>query len=159
MLPEGLELVGAPPRADPFDALVGASALHELPEGARVGTASLRRAAQLRALRDDLEVVAVHGNVDTRLRRLEEGALDALVLAAAGLRRLGREEAIGCLLTELVPAAGQGTLVLEARAGDERAAAAAAAITDAASRDALSAERALVARLDASCRINTRLVK
>jgi hydroxymethylbilane synthase len=151
VLPEGLELVGAPPRAVPFDALVGAQSLDELPEGARVGTASLRRSSQLRALREDLEVVAVRGNVDTRLRRLEEGELDALVLAAAGLRRLGREAAIGCLLTELVPAAGQGTLVLEARTGDERARAAVRAITDAASWDALRAERTLVARLDASC--------
>jgi hydroxymethylbilane synthase len=150
-LPAGLELVGAPPRADPFDALVGAPSLQELREGARVGTASLRRAAQLRALRDDLDVVVIHGNVDTRLRRLEEGNVDALVLAAAGLRRLGREAAIGCLLTELVPAAGQGTLALEARAGDERAGAAARAITDAATWDALSAERALVRRLHASC--------
>jgi hydroxymethylbilane synthase len=151
VLPEGLELVGAPPRGDPFDALVGAPSLQRLRTGGRVGTASLRRAAQLRALRDDLEIVVIHGNVDTRLRMLEEGDLDALVLAAAGLRRLGREAAIGCLLTELVPAAGQGVLVLEARAGDERASAAARAITDAASWDALSAERALVARLDASC--------
>ncbi len=151
VLPEGLELVGAPPRADPLDALVGASSLDELREGARVGTASLRRAAQLRALREDLEVVVIHGNVDTRLRRLAEGDLDALVLAAAGLRRLGREREIGCLLTELVPAAGQGVLALEARIGDEAAAGAARAITDAASWDALSAERALVARLDASC--------
>jgi hydroxymethylbilane synthase len=151
VLPEGLELVGTPPRADPFDALVGAPSLDALPAGARVGTASLRRTAQLRALREDLEVVVVHGNVDSRLRRLEEGDLDALVLAAAGLRRLGREAAIGCLLTELVPAAGQGTLVLEARAGDERAGAAARAITDAASWTALRAERALVGRLDASC--------
>jgi hydroxymethylbilane synthase len=150
-LPAGLELVGAPPRADPFDALVGAPSLQELREGARVGTASLRRAAQLRALRDDLDVVVIHGNVDTRLRRLEEGNVDALVLAAAGLRRLGREAAIGCLLTELVPAAGQGTLALEARAGDERAGAAARAITDAATWDALSAERTLVRRLHASC--------
>jgi hydroxymethylbilane synthase len=151
VLPEGLELVGSPPRAVPFDALVGVPSLDELPAGARVGTASLRRSSQLRALREDLEVVVVHGNVDTRLRRLEEGELDALVLAAAGLRRLGREAAIGCLLTELVPAAGQGTLVLEARAGDERARAAVHAITDAASWDALSAERTLVARLDATC--------
>jgi hydroxymethylbilane synthase len=151
VLPEGLELVGAPPRADPLDALVGASSLDELRPGARVGTASLRRAAQLRALREDLEVVEVRGNVDTRLRLLEEGDLDALVLAAAGLRRLGREAAIGCLLSDLVPAPGQGTLALEARAGDERAGAAARAITDAPTWDALSAERALVARLDASC--------
>jgi hydroxymethylbilane synthase len=151
VLPEGLELVGSPPRAVPFDALVGVPSLDELPAGALVGTASLRRSSQLRALREDLEVVVVHGNVDTRLRRLEEGELDALVLAAAGLRRLGREAAIGCLLTELVPAAGQGTLVLEARAGDELARAAVHAISDAASWDALSAERTLVARLDATC--------
>jgi hydroxymethylbilane synthase len=150
-LPEGLELVGAPARADPLDALVGAGSLAELREGARVGTASLRRAAQLRALRPDLEVVAVRGNVDTRLRKLEEGDLDALVLAAAGLRRLGREAAIGCLLEELVPAAGQGVLALEARADDDGARGAVRAITDAAAWDALSAERALVARLDASC--------
>jgi hydroxymethylbilane synthase len=150
-LPEGLELVGSPPRADPLDALVGATSLDELRTGARVGTASLRRAAQLRALREDLEVVVIHGNVDTRLRMLEEGDLDAIVLAAAGLRRLGRESAIGCLLTALVPAAGQGTLALEARIGDERAGAAARAITDAPTWDALTAERSLVARLDASC--------
>jgi len=150
-LPAGLELVGAPPRGDPFDALVGAVSLDALAVGARVGTASLRRAAQLLALREDLEVVVVRGNVDTRLRRLAEGDLDALVLAAAGLQRLGRADAIGCLLTALVPSPGQGTLVLEARTGDERAAAAARAITDAPTWDALRAERALVARLDASC--------
>jgi hydroxymethylbilane synthase len=151
VLPEGLELVGSPPRADPLDALVGAASLDELREGARVGTASLRRAAQLRALRADLEVVVIHGNVDTRLRLLDEGGLDAIVLAAAGLRRLGREAAIGCLLPAMVPAPGQGTLALEARAGDERATAAARAITDAPTWQALSAERALVGHLDASC--------
>ena len=150
-LPEGLELVGAPPRADPFDALVGAGSLVELAQGARVGTASPRRAAQLRALREDLVVTVIHGNVDTRLRLLAERELDALVLAAAGLIRLGLEAEIGCLLTELVPAAGQGTLALEARVGDERAQAAARAITDAGSWDALCAERTLVAGLDASC--------
>ncbi|MDP2712945.1 MAG: hydroxymethylbilane synthase, partial [Solirubrobacteraceae bacterium] len=129
-LPSGLELVAAPPRGDPFDALVGASSLASLPPGARVGTASVRRAAQLLALREDLEVVVVRGNVDTRLRRLAEGEVDALVLAAAGLVRLGRGGEIGCLLHELVPAPGQGTLVLEARvdatgrAGGARAAAA-----------------------------------
>jgi hydroxymethylbilane synthase len=151
VLPDGLELVGAPPRADPLDALVGARSLAGLPAGARVGTASLRRAAQLRALRDDLDVVAVRGNVDTRLLRLQDGDLDALVLAAAGLRRLGREAAIGDLLTELVPAAGQGTLALEARAGDASTRDAARAITDAASWDALRAERTLVALLEATC--------
>jgi hydroxymethylbilane synthase len=150
-LPEGLELLGSPARADPFDALVGAAALSELAPGARVGTASLRRAAQLLALREDLQVVVVRGNVDTRLRMLQSDELDALVLAAAGLARLGRGGEIGCVLSELVPAPGQGTLVLEGRAGDERAAAAARAITDAPTWDALRAERGLVRRLDASC--------
>ena len=150
-LPDGLELVGAPARGNPFDALVGADSLASLPAGARVGTASLRRAAQLLAGREDLAVVVVRGNVDTRLRRLAEGDADALLLAAAGLQRLGRDEEIGCVLDDLVPAPGQGTLVLEARAGDERAAAAARAITDPATWDALLAERACVVRLDASC--------
>ncbi|HEX6389226.1 MAG TPA: hydroxymethylbilane synthase, partial [Solirubrobacteraceae bacterium] len=151
VLPDGLELVGAPARGNPFDALVGADSLASLRVGARVGTASLRRAAQLLALREDLDVVVLRGNVDTRLRRLDEGAADALLLAAAGLQRLGRGDAIGCVLDDLVPAPGQGTLVLEARAGDERAAAAARAITDGATWDALNAERACVARLEASC--------
>ncbi|HVF78608.1 MAG TPA: hydroxymethylbilane synthase [Solirubrobacteraceae bacterium] len=151
VLPEGLELVGSPARGDPFDALVGASALSELAPGARVGTASLRRAAQLLALRADLEVVVVRGNVDTRLGKLAAGEAEALVLAAAGLRRLGRADAIGCVLSELVPAPGQGTLVLEGRVGDRQAAAAVRAITNGPTWDALCAERALVTRLDASC--------
>lgn len=150
-LPEGLELVGAPRRGDPLDALVGAESLAALPQGARVGTASPRRAAQLRALRDDLVVAVIHGNVDTRLRLLADGDLDALVLAAAGLIRLGRSDEIGCVLREMVPAAGQGTLALEGRAGDTAARDAARAITDSDSWDALIAERTLVAGLDASC--------
>jgi len=150
-LPDGLRLVGAPPRADPFDALVGASSVGALDAGARVGTASLRRAAQLRALREDLEVVVVHGNVDTRLRMLADGDLDALVLAAAGLVRLARTDAIGAILSELVPAAGQGTLALEARTDDERALSAALAITHEPTWFALQAERALVGLLHASC--------
>ncbi len=150
-LPDGLELVGAPERGNPFDALVGAGSLAALPAGARVGTASLRRAAQLLALREDLEVVVLRGNVDTRLRKLAGGEADALLLAAAGLQRLGRDEEIGCVLSDLVPAPGQGTLVLEARAGDGPAAAAVRAITHPATWDALLAERACVARLSASC--------
>jgi hydroxymethylbilane synthase len=151
VLPDGLELVGAPARGNPFDALVGADSLAALAPGARVGTASLRRAAQLLALREDLAVVVLRGNVDTRLRRLAEGDADALVLAAAGLQRLGRGAEIGCVLDDLVPAPGQGTLVLEARAGDARAGAAVREITDGATWTALRAERACVARLDASC--------
>ena len=150
-LPDGLQLVGSPRRGDPFDALVGADSLAALPAGARVGTASPRRAAQLRALREDLVVTEVHGNVGTRLRLLADGALDALVLAVAGLQRLGLQSRVGCVLAELVPAAGQGTLVLQARAGDERARATARSITDAATWSALCAERTLVAGLHASC--------
>ena len=129
-----------------FGTMVGAPSLSALAHGSRVGTASLRRAAQLLALRDDLRVVAVRGNVDTRLRKLQEGACDAIVLAAAGLRRLGREDAIGCLLEQVVPAAGQGALVVEGRAG------ARLHIDDAQARRTLSAERALVRMLGADCR-------
>jgi hydroxymethylbilane synthase len=115
-LPDGLELVAFPEREDPRDAICGpVSALKDLPPGARVGTSSLRRAAQIRAVRSDLEVVDVRGNVDTRLRKLAEGESDALVLAVAGLRRLGL--GFDGVLDELVPAAGQGALALEAAPG------------------------------------------
>jgi hydroxymethylbilane synthase len=148
-LAEGLELAGAPAREDPRDALCGASSIAALARGARVGTASLRRAAQLRALREDLDVRELHGNIDTRLRRLEEGDFDAIVLAVAGLRRLGRDG--WSAVDELVPAPGQGTLAIEARAGDARVAAAIAPLRDAGTERALAAERALVTRLGAGC--------
>jgi hydroxymethylbilane synthase len=150
-LADGLALVAAPPREEPRDALVGAPSLEALPQGARVGTASLRRTAQLRARRPDLDVVELRGNVDTRLRKLADGEADALVLAAAGLRRLGREEEIDCLL-DLVPAAGQGTLAIEARAGDEAAREAVRGLGDTEAEAALACERALVAALGADCR-------
>ena len=149
-LPEGLHIVGVPERADPRDALCGARSLGQLTEGAVVGTASVRRRSALLALRPDLRIHELRGNVDTRLRRLAAGAFDAIVLARAGLARLGREDE-GVPLDELVPAPGQGCLALEARAGDEAVAAAAAALTDPAALGALTAERALVAALDASC--------
>jgi hydroxymethylbilane synthase len=149
-LPESLQIVGVPERADPRDALCGAGSLRELAEGAVVGTASVRRRSALLALRPDLRIHELRGNVDTRLRRLAGGAFDAIVLARAGLARLGREEE-GVPLDELVPAPGQGCLALEARAGDEAVAAAAAALTDPAALGALTAERALVAALGASC--------
>jgi hydroxymethylbilane synthase len=152
-LADGLEIAATPPRADPRDALCGAASLAALPARARVGTSSLRREAQLRARRDDVEVVELHGNVDTRLRRLAEGAFDAIVLARAGLQRLGLEHRASGVLdaTEMVPAAGQGTLVLVARAGDERARERAAAIADHATLRALTAERAVVRELEADC--------
>jgi hydroxymethylbilane synthase len=149
-LPDGLELVAIPTRADPHDAICGASSLTELPAGARVGTSSLRRTAQIRAVRDDLDVVSVRGNVDTRLRKLSEGQFDAIVLALAGLERLGRAQDAGGVLGELVPAAGQGALALEARPGavpDDVL----MAVSDPAATACVIAERELVAALDASC--------
>jgi hydroxymethylbilane synthase len=147
-LPAGLSIVGVPERADPYDALCGATSLDELRPGAVVGTASLRRRAQLLALREDLEIRELRGNVDTRLKRL--GDHDAIVLAQAGLDRLGRGGE-GEPLEALVPAPGQGCLALEARADDEATAAAAARLTDRVALTALTAERALVTALDASC--------
>jgi hydroxymethylbilane synthase len=150
-LADGIVIAAVPPRADPRDALCGAAALDELPAGARVGTSSLRRAAQLRALRDDLEVLELRGNVDTRLRRLHDGDYDAIVLARAGLDRLGRGAEATATLDELVPAAGQGTLAITVRAGDEAALAAVERISDAAAARCLTAERALVRALAADC--------
>jgi hydroxymethylbilane synthase len=148
-LPEGLSIVGVPERADARDVLCGAESLDALGAGAVVGTASLRRRAQLLALRPDLEVRELRGNVDTRLRRLEQGDFDAIVLAAAGLERLGRDG--GAVLPELVPAPGQGSLALEARADDRDVVVAAAALTDRDALTSLTAERALVAALEATC--------
>jgi hydroxymethylbilane synthase len=146
----GLALIGSPPRADARDALCGADSIGSLAPGARVGTSSLRRAAQLRSLRDDLEVVGLGGNIDTRLRRLDEGDFDAIVLARAGLERLKRN--LGATLDELVPAAGQGLLALQARAGDDRVARAVEGLRDAEAEIALRTERALVEMLGADCR-------
>jgi hydroxymethylbilane synthase len=152
---EGLELLGSPARGPAQDALCGAAALSALPPGARVGTGSLRRIAQLRAERDDLELVPVRGNVDTRLRKLAEAGqqLDAIVLAHAGLSRLEREAEIGGLLdpVRFVPAPGQGTLVFEGRAADGRARAAVERIADGVTFACLRAERALGRALDADC--------
>jgi hydroxymethylbilane synthase len=151
---EGLELAGVPTREDPSDAYVGsAGSIAEIPDGARVGTSSLRRRAQLLALRPDLEVVELHGNVDTRLRKLADGECDGIVLALAGMRRLGRAEeaAFAFGLVEMTPAPGQGTLALQARSGDRAAAGAAAAITDHTALVELTAERAAVTALEATC--------
>jgi hydroxymethylbilane synthase len=149
-LADGLALVAVPERADPHDVICGAVSLQALAPGARVGTSSVRREAQIRAVREDLEIVSVRGNVDTRLRKLAEGACDALVLAFAGLQRLGRAEEAGGVLAELIPAAGQGALALEALA-DGPATAALAALNDREAELAVSAERELVQALGASC--------
>ena len=149
-LPAGLSIVSVPERADPLDALCGAASLDSLRDGAVVGTASVRRRAQLLALRPDLDVRELRGNVDTRLRRLAVGGFDAIVIARAGLERLGRSDE-GVPLTELVPAPGQGCLALEARTDDVATASTAAALTDQAALTALTAERAVVTALGATC--------
>jgi hydroxymethylbilane synthase len=153
-MPEELEIAAVPRREDPADVWIGAGvSLEDAPEGARVGTASLRRRAQLLAARPDLRVEELHGNVDTRLRKLAEGELDAIVLAAAGLRRLGREAEIGFAIPveTMVPAPGQGTLVLQVRAGDEETTEAVAGVFDLDAARELTAERATVRLLEASC--------
>jgi hydroxymethylbilane synthase len=152
--PEGLEIGAVPRREDPADVWIGAGgSLAGAPEGARVGTASLRRRAQLLAARPDLRVEELHGNVDTRLRKLAEGGLDAIVLAAAGLRRLGREAEIGAAIPAeaMVPAAGQGALALQVRTGDEATTSAVGAVNDLAAMRELTAERTVVALLQATC--------
>ena len=147
-LAPGIAIAATPPRADPSDALCGATSVDELPEGARVGTGSLRRAAQLKAIREDLEPAELHGNVDTRLQRLADGDFDAIVLACAGIERLGRGGEIGALLPDMVPAAGQGTIAITVRAGEEERV---TDLDDATTHAALDAERAVVIALGADC--------
>lgn len=151
-LPEGLAIVGVPARADARDAICGADSLAALPPGARVGTSSLRRRAQLLASRDDLEVVDLSGNVDTRLHRLSAGDFEAVLLALAGLERLGRSEGAPVEPADMTPAPGQGCLALEARVGDEPVAELAARVTDREALVCLTAERAVTVELAATCR-------
>jgi hydroxymethylbilane synthase len=152
-LPDGLEIVAVPEAEDPRDALVGAASLESLPPGARLGTSSLRRRSELLAARPDLDVAEMRGNVDTRLRKLADGEYQAIVLALAGLRRLGRAGEAGATLDlhRFVPAPGQGMLAVEARGGDADVAAVAAALDHAQSHARLWCERAVVERLGATC--------
>jgi len=153
-MPDGLAIAAVPAREDPADVWVGSGgSLDDVADGARIGTASLRRRAQLLAARPDLEVGDLHGNVDTRLRRLADGELDGIVLAAAGLRRLGRaaEASFEIPAEVMTPAAGQGALILQARAGDDDALESATAVGDERALLELTAERAVVSLLDATC--------
>jgi hydroxymethylbilane synthase len=154
---EGLELVAYAEREDPSDVLVARDGrtLDQLPAGARVGTSSLRRRAQLAALRPDLEIVDLRGNVDTRIERVHQGAVDAAILARAGLLRLDRAtEATDILAAPgWLPAVGQGALALVMRAGDASAADVAAALDHAPTRTAVLAERALLRRLEGGCQV------
>ncbi len=155
-LPDGFEIAAFLVREDPRDALVSPryASFDALPHGAVVGTSSLRRAAQLRALRPDLDVQPLRGNLDTRLAKLDAGGYDAIVLAAAGLKRLGLSERIReSLPTErMVPSPGQGALALEIRAGDDASARRIGVLDDRATRLAVQAERAVSRRLGGNCR-------
>jgi hydroxymethylbilane synthase len=156
VLPLELAIAGYLPREDVRDAFISrkATRLGELAPGAVVGTASLRRQAMVRRLRGDLQVALFRGNVDTRLRKLDEGAVDATLLAMAGLKRLGREDAATSVLSveEFPPAVGQGAIALTTRADDQRMRDLLAPIVHADTAAALAAERAFLAVLDGSCR-------
>jgi hydroxymethylbilane synthase len=152
---DGLSLAAVPQREDPRDALVARDGLRlaDLPAGARVGTGAARRVSQLRAARPDLELVPIRGNVDTRLRMVTEGRLDAVVVAAAGLVRLGLTDRVTELLdpTVLLPAPAQGALAVECRDDDSELTARLAELNHPASRAAVIAERAMLATLEAGC--------
>lgn len=156
-LPDGLALLCVPKREDPRDALLSraGTAFRDLPSGAKVGTSSLRRQAQLLHLRRDVTITMLRGNLDTRLRKLKEGEFDAIVLAAAGLRRLGWTEAVTEYLSPdtCVPAIGQGVLAIEGRHDDQLVRRLLAPLEDAQTRVAVTAERALLERLEGGCQV------
>ena len=156
VLPPRLAIAATLPREDARDVFISrrASTLRDLRPGAVVGTASLRRQALVKRLRPDLDVVAFRGNVETRLRKLEEGVVDATLLALAGLKRLGLADAATAILAidEFLPAVGQGIIAIETREGDQRTRALLDSINDVDAANALAAERAFLAVLDGSCR-------
>ena len=153
-LPPGLTLAAIPEREDPHDALIGGR-LANLAQRAHVGTSSLRRAAQLRSIRPDLEIENIRGNLETRLRKLDEGKYDAIVLASAGLRRLGWEQRITELLSPEVmcPAVGQGALAVETRDDGGEAQQICRRLEHAGTRVAVTAERAVLAALGGGCQV------
>jgi hydroxymethylbilane synthase len=156
-LPPGFEIAAIPPRADPRDVLcsVRYESIDQLPDGARVGTSSLRRVAQLKALRPDVEIHALRGNVDTRLRKLDSGDYDAIILAAAGLERLGKMDWAREILAAntMCPAAGQGALAIEIRVGDLALGQHLAFLDDFFARTATACERALLNKLGGGCQV------
>jgi hydroxymethylbilane synthase len=156
-LPAGLAVVAVPEREDPRDVLISRDSKRymELPAGARVGTSSLRRQSQLRKLRADLELAPLRGNLDTRLRKLDRGDCDAIVLAAAGVHRLGWRERITQYLSgaEVCPAVGQGALAIEARSNDERVASALRPLDHTPTHFAVRTERALLRHLGGGCQV------
>lgn len=153
-LPAGLTLSAIPEREDPRDAIVGKT-LWELPQGAKLGTSSLRRAAQMRVIRPDIQIENIRGNVDTRLRKLDEGQFDAILLAAAGLRRLGWANRIAETLevSDMCPAVGQGALAVETRADQGQAQLICRLLNHATTEVCVTAERAVLARLGGGCQV------
>ncbi|TDD37144.1 hydroxymethylbilane synthase [Actinomadura sp. KC06] len=149
----GIAIAATPHRDDPRDALCGPAKLADLPRGARIGTGSPRRVAQLRAMRPDLEIVPIRGNADTRLRKVTDGELDAVVLAHAGLKRIGRLDAVAEVFdpSQMLPAPGQGALALECRADRPGLREILGTVDDAATRRAVTAERTVLAVLEAGC--------
>lgn len=156
VLPDGLTLAAIPERADVRDALItrGSRPLAQLRRGARIGTGSARRAVQLRALRPDIEPADIRGNVATRIAKVDSSEYDGVVLAMAGLERLGLAEKVAHIFSieEMTPAVGQGALGIETRADDAETLALVSAIEHAATRAAVTAERAFLERLGAGCR-------
>ena len=156
LLPVGITLAGFLPREDVRDALIStkAKSIADLPKGATLGTASLRRGAQVKRLRPDIIVTLLRGNVETRLRKAESGEIDATLLALAGLKRLGLDHRVTALLDidDFLPAVGQGAIAIAARSDDHKTHAALGAILDAATGHALTLERAFLTVLDGSCR-------
>jgi hydroxymethylbilane synthase len=156
-LPPGFEIAAITERQDPRDAFCSRlySRIEDLPQNARVGTSSLRRQAQLKAIRRDLDIHPLRGNVDTRLRKLEQGEYDAIILASAGLKRLGKTELIKQVFPAeiMCPAAGQGALGIEIRDGDSATREHLAFLNDDAARAATTCERALLNRLGGGCQV------
>jgi hydroxymethylbilane synthase len=156
-LPPGFEIAAITERQDPRDAFCSRlySKIEDLPQNARVGTSSLRRQAQLNAIRRDLDIHPLRGNVDTRLRKLEQGEYDAIILASAGLKRLGKTELIKQVFPAeiMCPAAGQGALGIEIRDGDSATREHLAFLNDDAARAATTCERALLNRLGGGCQV------
>ena len=156
-LPPGFEIAAVTKREDPRDAFCSRlySSIEDLPQGARVGTSSLRRQAQLKAIRSDLDIHPLRGNVDTRLRKLEQGECDAIILASAGLNRLGKTELVKQIIPVeiMCPAAGQGALGIEIREGDSAIRQHLAFLNDTAACAATTCERALLNSLGGGCQV------
>ncbi len=155
VLPEGLTLGAITEREEPFDVLISRDGrgFQELPEGAKVGTSSLRRQVQIKRKRPDLRVETLRGNVDTRLRKLEEGLYDAIVLAYAGVKRMGFEERVSEVLEDFIPAVGQGSLAIEIRQEDQRVYEAIAFLDHRESRIRAECERAFLRELQGGCQV------